>query len=223
MVRVGIIDSGGAKWDLQGSAAFDPQGQITDARPDMLGHGTAVASVISQGCPGASLVHAQVMTDRAVTSALRVAAALSWLTNLGGERRVDVVCMSFGLAADRELLRLSINEAFEAGIILIASSPARRLPEVSCYPADYECVIAATGDARCDWGGVSVLSPKLFGTWSNSPEQGGQGAAGASIAAARLAGLVAELMFKSSGPLSYPDIVRTLVRKASFHGAEVKR
>ncbi|MBV6638987.1 MAG: subtilisin [Mameliella sp.] len=213
MVRVGIIDSGPA--DLRGAdaMAFDADGRAVPARPDRLGHGAAVERMIARACPTAALRHAQVFDDRAVTSALRVAAALDWLVGSGD---VDVVGLSLGLAANRAVLAEAVARAVSAGVVLVAAHPAQG---PSPFPAGYPSVIAATGDARCGWDQVSHLRGKLFGAWCNSPEHGGQGMAGASLGAARTTGHVAALL--TDGHAREPlEIMTTLARTAAYTGRE---
>lgn len=222
MVRVGIIDSGCSAAELSCAVAFDADGQLIEAVPDSVGHGTDIASIIRRDCDMATLIHAQVMIDRPVTSPLRVAAALDWFTNLGGNPRADVVCMSFGVANDREVLRQAVQSATGAGLILVASVPARRFSGSKCYPGDYAGVIAATGDARCGWQQVSVLGRCLFGAWSNSPERGGLGAAGASVAAARLTAMVAANCLVAGRKVNREEVLSYLKKVACFKGAEIR-
>ena len=213
MVRVGIIDSGPAVLDGADALAFDAAGQACPAQPDRLGHGSAVAAVIARACPAAHLRHAQVFEDRAVTSALRVASALDWLTT---SSEVDVICFSLGLAADRAVLADAVARSLAADVVLVAAHPAQgKAP----FPAGYAGVIAATGDARCAWSEVSHLGSKVFGAWCNSPERGGQGMAGASLGAARITGHVAALLSEGHdrGPQT---IITTLMRNAAYAGRE---
>lgn len=179
---IGIVDSGGPADQMAGARAFrsDP-----DCSPcaDRLGHGTAVAAVLERAAPLARLRHAQVFDDRPVTSAARVARAIAWLAG-----DCDLIVLSLGLAADRAVLRHACAEAIAAGRWLVAASPARG---TRCFPAAYPGVIAATGDARCGWGELSLLPGPVFGAWCASPERGGAGMGGASLAAARVAGHLA--------------------------------
>lgn len=213
MVRVGIIDSGPAELRGADAMGFDGDGRAVAARPDHLGHGSAVERVILQACPEAQVRHAQVFDDRAVTSALRVASALDWLVASGD---VDVVGLSLGLSADRAVLAEAVARAISAGVVLVAAHPAQG---ASPFPAGYPSVIAATGDARCGWEEVSHLRDKLFGAWCNSPERGGQGMAGASLGAARLTGHVAALLAGGHGR-EPSAIMATLAREAAFVGRE---
>ncbi|MBN7783324.1 hypothetical protein JYP51_00240 [Ponticoccus gilvus] len=213
MLRIGIIDSGPARLDGACAMGFDAKGQPVAAQPDRLGHGSAVEAVLTRACPGAALRHAQVFGDRAVTSALRVAAALDWLV-AGGD--VQVIGLSLGLAADRAVLADAVTRAIGAGVVLVAAHPAQG---ASPFPAGYPGVIAATGDARCGWGDVSHLRGRLFGAWCNSPERGGQGMAGASLGAARMTGHVAALIGAGHPPV--PEaLMATLARNAALTGRE---
>ncbi|MDQ7777940.1 subtilisin-like serine protease QhpE [Paracoccus aminovorans] len=219
MLRVGVIDSGPGPDDpLDPARAFLADGSVAPARPDGLGHGTAVAAIIRRACPGAAILHAQVFDDRPVTSALRIAAALRWFHAMGAERP-QVICMSLGLAADRAPLRAACAALLGQGAVLVAAHPARG---AACFPAAYPGVIAATGDARCGWDELSQLGPALFGAWCNSPEHGAIGMGGASIGAARIAGHLAAIL-AATGPLDGTAAVAALAARACHHGAERKR
>lgn len=220
MVRVGVIDSGGPEDELEGALAFQLDGLAVAARADRLGHGTVVASTIRRACPGAVITHAQVFDDRPVTSALRVASALRWFASMEEASRVDIVCMSLGLREDRRPLREAVELAVQAGILVVASHPARG---PSCYPAAYPNVIAGTGDVRCSWDQLSQLGVRLFGAWSNSPELGGRGMAGASLGAARLAGHVAELLDAEGRFAGSDEVMDRLGQRAFYFGPERRR
>jgi hypothetical protein len=183
---VGIVDSGGPADQMEGARAFDAQGD-GPATPDRLGHGSAVAAVLRRAAPGAALRHAQVFTDTPVTSADRVARAVLWLA-----AEADIILLSLGLVADRAVLRAACETALAAGRCLVAAAPARGR---AAFPAAYPGVLAATGDARCGWDDLSLLpgpaSGPVIGAWCASPERGGAGMGGASLAAARVAGHLA--------------------------------
>ncbi|ABL69804.1 subtilisin-like serine protease QhpE [Paracoccus denitrificans] len=218
MLRVGVIDSGPGPDDrAEDARVFMADGSAIPARPDRLGHGTAVAAIIRRACPGAAIIHAQVFDDRPVTSALRVAAALRWFGAMG-EARPQVICMSLGLAADRAPLRRACEALVAGGAVLVAAHPARGAP---CFPAAYPGVIAATGDARCGWDDLSQLAPALFGAWCNSPEHGPPGMGGASLGAARIAGHLAAIMART-GRLDEPAAIAALAARAIHHGPERK-
>ena len=206
---VGIVDSGGPAGQMDGARAFHA-GHDGPATPDRLGHGSAVAAVLRRAAPGAALRHAQVFTDTPVTSADRVARAVLWLAE-----EADIILLSLGLATDREVLRAACETALAAGRCLVAASPARGGP---CYPAAWPGVIAATGDARCDWDGLSLLpgpAGPVIGAWCASPERGGAGMGGASLAAARVAGHLA-----AGFPESRSDPAAWLAARCRITGPE---
>lgn len=202
-MRVGIVDSGGAAGQMAEARAFLAEGEGA-AQPDRLGHGTAVAALLQRAAPDALLRHAQVFDDRPVTSADRVARAIDWLSG-----DCDLILLSLGLSADRAVLRDACRRALAAGCWLVAASPARG---GACWPAAYPGVIAATGDARCSWTELSLLPGGVIGAWCASPERGGVGMGGASLAAARVAGHLA-----SSRP---DDPFAWLASRTVFRGVE---
>lgn len=204
--RIGIVDSGGPAAQMFGARAFPADGEAP-ARPDRLGHGTAVAALVERAAPGAAILHAQVFDDRPVTSADRVARALGWLSP-----RCDLILLSLGLAADRAVLRQACAEALKAGAVLVASAPARG---AMCWPAARPGVIAATGDARCCWDQLSLLPQGVIGAWCASPERGGRGMGGASLGAARVAGHLA-----AHWPDARADAAGWLAARAVHIGAE---
>ncbi|AWK84877.1 subtilisin-like serine protease QhpE [Azospirillum thermophilum] len=226
-MRIAVIDSGIAPGIAPGSvtasgaatvrsaAAFvltdDGVAQVP-ARPDRVGHGSAVAAILRALAPAAELVDAQVFGAAPVTSAAAVAAGLRWAVGQGAR----LATLSFGLPADRPVLRAAVEEALAAGVLLVAASPARGGP---VWPAAYPGVLAATGDARCRPGEVSVL-PAAFGACPR-PLDAADGerprAGGASLAVAHLAGILAAA--------GNPDMDRGraadhLRRIARFHGPE---
>jgi len=217
-IRVGVIDSGGPPDQIAGGRLFLPDGTWIAARADVLGHGTAVAGVIRRACPRAVIVHAQVFRDRPVTTAIQVATALEWLAGLKADAlEIDVICLSLGLAADRAPLRRACAGAVKAGRIVVAARPARGDP---CFPAAYPGVIAASGDARCDWETLSVLDGGAIGAWCGSPEQGHAGQGGASLAAGRVAGHLAARMAEGAAYADGTAARLALEAEAVFFGPE---
>ena len=207
---IGIVDSGGPADQMQDARAFTASGD-GPATPDRLGHGSAVAAVLRRAAPGARLRHAQVFDDTPVTSADRVARAVLWLAE-----EADIILLSLGLAADRRVLRAACETALAAGRCLVAASPARGGPS---FPAAYPGVVAATGDARCGWDDLSLLpgagAGTVIGAWCASPERGGAGMAGASLAAARVAGHLA-----AAFPAGQADPVAWLASRCAIVGPE---
>jgi subtilisin family serine protease len=181
MITVGLLDSDVAAalgTPVRASRAF-----VDGLGPDPHCHGTAVARIILQHAPGAALLDARVFAERQRTTPEAVAVGLHWLHEEGAR----IVNMSFGLRHDRAVLRGAVAAARAAGMILVASVPARGGP---VYPGSYPGVIRVSGDARCAPGEISALggAPADYGACPQDME-GRHG--GASFAAAHLTGLLA--------------------------------
>lgn len=182
-VRVGLLDSrvAGAPTD-----AVVATHRLTDAHTDQMLHGSQVASCVLQHCPSASLLVAEVFDYRREATVDVVLEGMAWLMKEG----VQLINMSFGISNVSQRLARACREAVSNGVVLVASTP-------SCggmvYPAAFDECIAATGDARCAPGETSWLASASadFGTHPflepDNPRAGG----GASIAAARISGLIA--------------------------------
>lgn len=216
-MRVGLVDSGlprgAAAERLVLGCGFrlgaDQEVAPGIAEPDALGHASAVARAVLAACPEARLVVAQIFFARLVTTAAQAAAGLDWLARQGAA----VVNMSFGLAADRAVLRDACARAAARGVVLVASAPARGDP---VFPASYPGVIRVTGDARCAPGELSALDgPRAdFG----APVRDG-GVAGASIGTAHVTGTIARYL--AEGGEAQPDAVRAHLRGlCRFFGPE---
>ena len=222
-LRIGIVDSGvtaGAALPLEAGRRFlpGPDGGVETAEglDDRLGHGTEVTRLIQAAAPTARLYHAQVFGLRFTTSPALVAAGLDWLRSQG----VHLINMSFGLRAERAVLRTACAAAAEQGVLMIAAAPAQG---AACFPAAYPEVLAVTGDARCAPGEVSDLQGRQadFGTWCASPEQGGGVIAGASAATAHFTGLAAGFLLQH--PEADAAAVRTEFRTAAIHAGPERR
>jgi hypothetical protein len=217
-VRVALLDSG-VTADLEArvlvSRAFLQQSADgitgTAAVEDQLGHGSELAGLILSEAPTAMLLPAQLFSEKLVCTPLQVASALDWAVLEGAQ----VVNMSFGLRQDRPVLREACARALAAGVILVAAAPARG---AAVYPAAYEGVVRASGDARCEPGEISFLdSPQAdFGACVHSSTPA---VAGASVGCAYLSGKIAHCL--GSTTASNRDEVRQwLVQQACYRGRE---
>ncbi len=192
----------------------------TVAHPDRLAHGSVIARTIADLIPEARFLAAQIFHDRMVTTPAAAAAGLDWLCKQGAR----IVTMSFGLRADRDVLRTACARAHEAGVILLASSPARGGP---VFPAAYPDVIAVSGDARLAPGEISALDPErpVFGahSWPSGVDGTGKPiAGGASFAVATAAAIVARALVEKLAANS-ADVVAYLRANARYHGAERRK
>lgn len=221
--------AGAVRFVVSGDARR-PGMQLLPPLPDPVGHGTDVARLILAAAPGASLLSAQVFADRRPVSADAVAAGILW----GVAQGAQLINLSLGLREDRWALRHACAAAQAAGVLLVASSPARGGP---VFPAAYPGVLAVTGDARCAPGEWSLIEPPpsgrspadgvLVGICPNGPATGvRQGAprlatAGASFAAARLCGVAAAWWAcQASGAASAAAFLDYLDAGAAHRGRE---
>ena len=151
---------------------------------DQLGHGTAVATIITNNLP-VEIVSARVFHDKLICTPSQIAEAIQWLTS----KKVDIINMSFGLRNDRSVLRESCEQALTNNIILVAAAPSQGKP---VFPSHYHGIIRATGDARCTQGEISWLdsSQADFGGYSGRPHLG---PAGASIGCASVTASLAQV------------------------------
>lgn len=221
-VKVALIDSGlspaltaalGVR--LTASAGFveDAFGVVHRQAvvADPLGHGTQVAELVLAAASTAELICAQVFVTGRPVSAAAVAAALHWSVAQGAQ----IVNLSLGLRDDRLLLGLACAAAQAAGVLLVASAPARG---AAVYPASYPGVLAVSGDARCGDGEWSLIDGlALLGASPQGVQSGRAG--GASFAAARISGLAAACS-EPSGALSAAAFHSLLHAGASFFGRE---
>jgi hypothetical protein len=206
--RVGLIDSGADATRVAAAARFAPDGTPAGAAgADPTGHGTRVAALLLEAAPDIELVLAQVFAGGAPTSAAAVAAAIDWCIAEGAQ----LVHLSLGLAADRAPLRAAVARAVDAGLLVVAATPARG---AAVYPAAYPGVIRATGDARCAAGEISRLGPATFGGCVRTAAGAGQGASvGAAAVSRALLAAVAP-----GSPLRLA--VQALAARARYDGPE---
>jgi hypothetical protein len=220
---VGILDSGLDDQLINraaGSAAFQMDGSYNVKQVPAVsvrtGHGSRLARVVLSSIDEIEFLNAQVFTDLGSSSPVVIATGLDWLMDAGAK----IINMSFGLNADRSVLRDACVRALAAGIILVASSPPRGSP---VYPAAYEGVISVTGDARCAPGETSFLNTPTvqFGACVHprGDHPGQPGVSGSSIAAAHLTGSIAKIL-GSQPEFSPALVIQSVVEQCSYLGVE---
>ncbi len=214
-IRVGLLDSGvdaenAHLLHARRRFALEPSGATVEspALDNPNGHGSAIGRIIAALAPTVQLLDAQVFDARGAASPAAVASALRWLTDQGAR----LVNMSFGLIEDREILRQACAQVRDAGVVMLASAPARG-PRV--FPASYPGVISVSADGRCAGREVSFLGgePADFGACPTAPEghhrsrlTGG----GSSYAVARITGISAAWMVAQSVAVGSEDLYRHL-------------
>lgn len=215
---IGIVDSGTSSVTRTVAARGfrpGPNGvESGDASPDTIGHAPETLRLVHAAAPHAGLAMAQVFFDSMTTTPDAVAAAIDWLAGLGAA----IINLSLGTTAGSTALRDSSLRALRAGCILVASVPARG-PLV--FPAAYDGVLRATGDARCAAGHLSHIQSERvdFGACPQADDDGNRptAAGGASIAAARVSAALAALL-EAGVPRS--EVVATLAARCSIKGPQ---
>lgn len=221
VVKIGLLDSGvstAQQARTQNSCSFlmSEQGEIIRevASDDAIEHGSAIADILLNAAPAAVLLNAQIFSRSNTTSPALVASGLNWLS----EQQADIVNMSFGLRQNRAVLREACEQALAAGMILVASAPARG-PAV--FPSAYPGVIRVTGDARCDLNEFSHLATQQadFGACPRSyarPKPGSP-SGGASFAVPHVVGVLARYLAEGGDPAQSVDYLKQI---AIYHGPE---
>lgn len=194
MIRIALIDSGVAERHAPRVATARTfrtvagrvvtEDGIAAASAGALAHGPALADAILEAS-GVALLVARVFDATLATSAAQLAPALDWAVEEGAH----IANLSAGLREDRELLRAAVARALWRGVFVVAAAPARG---EAVYPAAYEGVIRATGDARCAPGEISWLGTAQadFGAYATAGEVRGA-SAGCAHVAAKLGALLA--------------------------------
>ena len=227
-VKIAIIDSGvsfSGDFTLEESKNFiDDDLNENPIFNDASGHGTAMAGIIGAynneigitGInPNAVLYSAKVLDSNNQAPLSRVIEGIYWAI----DNKVDIINMSFGTSFDSEILHNAVKDAYNAGILIVASSGNAPESEVK-YPAAYDEVIAvgAIGVDGKLWSDTStgeqleLVAPGekvettglFFGTLVTS---------GTSISAAQISG-VASLLLQKDNTKS-PDFIRKLLSASS--------
>lgn len=218
-VKVAVLDSG-----LDFYSEVAPAGIVDFVDPefargdDMTGHGTAVSGIIAAPedesgiigiAPDAELYSVRVLDESNEAPISRIISGIDWCI----ENEVDIINMSFGTSEYSALLEEKIEEAAQAGILLIASAGNGESVQ---YPAKFTEVIAvgsvtsamikaedsATGgELEFVAPGENVYSTSLLG---------GYGAfSGTSLASPHIAGAAAVLLGKDT--TKSPEFIRALL------------
>jgi hypothetical protein len=226
-VEVAIIDSGINPWHshvggIQGGLGFvmDADGRVTphpDFR-DEIGHGTAVAGIIREWAPAASL-HAMKIFRQDLRAPLPVlAAALAWAV----DNEVRVIHLSLGTraAAGREALEGLCRKAHAKGLVVVAAATST---SEWIYPAVFETVIGVTWHRKCRAARWVFFpgSPIEFGACGHPRRLSGMtpehNFSGSSFAAAHVTARVASFLETHPGA-DLTTIRETLIREASTDG-----
>lgn len=213
MIRIGVLDSGiggTAGAAVVARADFPAGARAPDEVRDALGHGSAIAAIIAAAVPGCALLDARIFHAQLRCSPAQAAAGIDWLVAEGAQ----LINLSLGLRSADAVLQAACERALGAGVVLVASAPARGEP---VYPAAWTGVIRATGDARCARGEISWLATAQadFGGHVRSPDER---VAGASIGCAHVSAAGAALLARD--PANAAELPRLLAESARYRGPE---
>ena len=149
-VVVAVLDTGvSANADGYGSllTGTDLVDSDSDAA-DEFGHGSHVAGTIAQAtdngigvagvAPGASILPVRVLDANGSGYATRTAEGILWAVDNGAQ----VINMSLGSEGHSTVREAACDYAYDAGVVVVASSGNDYYTDFVCYPAANEAVIA---------------------------------------------------------------------------------
>lgn len=204
-VKIAIVDTGidYGHEDLGNyvSGGYDFVNDDSDPWDDS-GHGThcagIAAAVMDNNIGIAGVAQVEVMAEKVLGSggsgsASDVAAGIGHAVSQGA----DVISMSIGSSSPSSVIQTACNNAWNAGVLLVAASGNDFSPQVS-YPAAYSTVIAVgatdTQDQRCDFSNygddLELMAPG-YRIISSTPGNNYEKWTGTSMAAPHVAGVAA--------------------------------
>ncbi|MDH3366007.1 MAG: S8 family serine peptidase [Thermoplasmata archaeon] len=184
-------------------------------------HGTHVAGIVgavtnnAEGMAGLAqiqLVAVKVMNESGEGTDAMVASGIAWAVE---QAHADMIVMSLGVDGESTSLRREVNDAKEAGVVMVAAAGNDGTSVVS-YPAAYSAVIAVgatdSSDRRASFSNyganLDVMAPGVS-IYSTQGGGGYQYLSGTSAAAPHVAG-VAALMLSVNPALTTVEIGETI-------------
>lgn len=225
-VKVAVLDSG---IDYGNDIVYKEQinlipgeEELTPFFTDATGHGTSVAGIIAAEDnevgitginPNVELYSAKVLTDGNKAPVSRVVEGIYWAI----EKKVNIINMSFSTTDDSQILRKAVEDAYRAGILMIAAAGNNGQVE---YPAAYPQVVAVgsvnaegeTAEKSASGGELEFVAPGEKVT-STGLLHGTIVESGTSLAAPHVTG-VASLLWQKDLSVS-ADFIRGLLGKSA--------
>lgn len=152
-LKIAVIDSGINRTHFHvGRVAgghgyrINGDGQV-ESHPDFedeIGHGTAIAGILSQKAPFADLYGIKIFQKELTAPAYVLMIALKWAI----EAKIKIIHLSLGTEVEtyREDFNALCRTAHDSGIIILA---AARSPHDSIIPAVFQTVIGVFWDRHC--------------------------------------------------------------------------
>jgi hypothetical protein len=100
------------------------------------GHGTMVAGILAATAPEATLLPIRVLNDEGLGTLSDLTRGIAYAVSQGAH----VINMSLGLQANSPLLEAAVEEAWGAGVFLVAAAGNTAADTVLYYPASYSQV-----------------------------------------------------------------------------------
>lgn len=226
-VKVGVIDTGvdfehpDLRHSLQRGINLL---QRTMLPQDDNGHGTHIAGTIAAAnrlegmigvAPRASIYPIKAFDYNGTAYVSDIILGIDWCVR----NRMDVVNMSFGMSNRSKSLLSAVNNAYQSGVLIVASSGNDGKRGEIDYPARYSQTIAvgatnrqgkiASFTNRC--GGIDIYAPgeKVSSCW---PRNNRKTMSGTSMATSHVTGAVALLLGLKPGLT--PDQVKSVIKRS---------
>lgn len=216
--RVAIVDSGVASDnpDIAPKVVARANFSGTATGEDNYGHGTHVAGIVAATanntigvagvCPGCTILDAKVLNDSGSGSSSAIANGINWAVSNGAK----VINMSLGQRVSSRTLETAVNNAWNAGAVLVAAA-GNAGTQAKIYPGAYPNVIAVAATDNTDakasfstygakWVDVAAPGVNVYSTFPNHPfylgtqngrSQGYDVGSGTSMASPIVAGVAA--------------------------------
>ena len=155
-IRIAVLDSGidiKEEYQIVHQVNFvkDEQ-EVVSYLEDSSGHGTSIASVISEIAPHARIESLKVLNQENKGKLNEIVSAIYWCI----DNKVKIINMSFGTRTNSRILHQAIRDAYDAGILLVAAAGNGGTNTALEFPAAYEEVMAVGGVTK--GGQVSNMS-----------------------------------------------------------------
>ena len=227
-VKIGILDSGVLTTDEIGMADhlnfIEADDDIIVTYQDYTGHGTGVAGIIGAKLdgkgivginPNAELYSLRVFGEENKAPVSRIIEGIMWAI----DHDIDVLNMSFSTNVDSKALHYAIQQAYAAGIVMVAA--AGNEGGTVQYPAAYEEVISVgsvnqkqtLSDFSATGDNLDVVAPGED-ILSTSYLWGYMAADGTSLSAAHVTGLASLIL--QQNPSLTPAQVKEVIRQSAI-------
>ena len=227
-VKIGILDSGVLTTDEIGMADhlnfIGEDDDIIVTYQDYTGHGTGVAGIIGAKLdgkgivgvnPNAELYSLRVFGEENKAPVSRIIEGIMWAI----DHDIDVLNMSFSTDVDSKALHYAIQQAYAAGIVMVAA--AGNEAGTVQYPAAYEEVISVgsvnqkqtLSDFSATGDNLDVVAPGED-ILSTSYLWGYMAADGTSLSAAHVTGLASLIL--QQNPSLTPAQVKEVIRQSAI-------